>query len=62
MTINPPSTIGQTWGYKLSNAPTAADSDYVLNTLAYTADGTLYMIIDNTPAAAVWIKQPSQPI
>ena len=59
---NPPYTDGQNWGYHFPQTPTALDSDYVVNTLAYTDDGTIYMIIDSTPDNAVWVKYTPLPV
>lgn len=54
MSVNPANTAGQGWGYLFASTPTPADSDYNLNDLAFTTDGSLYIIVDNTPGAAVW--------
>lgn len=56
MTVNPAYTDGWSWGYSFPQAPTPSDSDYPETTLAYTADGDIYMIVDNTPGSAVWIR------
>lgn len=59
---NAPVTIGQPWGYCFDQDPTPQDSDYPLHTLSFTLAGDLFLLIDNTPDAAVWkrIGDPQQ--
>lgn len=62
MTVNPPITIGENWGYCFTKDPTPQDSDYPVHTLAFTVpDAGMFLLTDNTPGNAVWkrINEPA---
>ena len=61
MTINPAINAIGPAQYTSADIPTAADSDYTLQSLWYSTNGSIYMLIDNTPGAAVWRLMSVQP-
>lgn len=61
MPVNPPINAIGPAQYTSASAPTASDSDYTLQSLWYSLEGAIYMLIDNTPGAAVWRLMSVQP-